>query len=90
MRILKTGPSQPDEADSLHFHLSPSSPPSFPLFMRRGIADAEIKVSSVENPEQSEAPAFKPGIGQNVAFYASLTARMSTFHFCSEMIISRG
>ena len=41
--------------------------------------DAEIKVFSAENPELSNAPSFKPGVGQNIALCALLTARNSAF-----------
>ena len=42
-----------------------------------GTADAEIKVSSVENPELKGSLPLKPGVGQNIAMYASPFARNS-------------
>ena len=39
-----------------------------------GIVDTEIMVSSVVNPELTNAP-LKPGVGQNIAMHASPTAR---------------
>ena len=48
-------------------------------------ADAEIKVPYVENTELANGFSLKPGVGQNLATYASLTAksfflvRISTF-----------
>ena len=38
-------------------------------------ADAEIKVSSAENPELSEVFSSKPDAGQNIAVLASSAAR---------------
>ena len=42
-------------------------------------AVAEMKVPSSENPELSKVLSVKPGLGQNIALYVSLTARNSTF-----------
>ena len=37
--------------------------------------DAEIEVSSVENPEMTDVLPLNPGVGQNIATHASLIAR---------------
>ena len=44
-----------------------------------GTVDAEMKVPSVENPELMNVLPLKPGVGQNIAMYALLTAR-NFFH----------
>ena len=44
---------------------------------RCGTVDAGIKVPSVENPEVTSVLPLKPGEGQNIARYASPTARSS-------------
>jgi len=38
---------------------------------------AEIKVPSVENPELTDVPPLKPGVGQNIAMQASPIASIS-------------
>ena len=42
---------------------------------QRSTADAEIKVPSGENPELTNGLSLKPGVGQNIATHASLTAK---------------
>ena len=44
-----------------------------------GTVDAEIKVPSVENPQLMNVLPLKPGVSQNIAMYALLTAR-NFFH----------
>ena len=44
-------------------------------------AGAETEVHFEENPELSKSLSFKPGLGQNITYHASPTARNSGFLF---------
>ena len=48
-------------------------------------ADA-LKIPTAENSQLSKFSFFKPGIGQNMALRASLTARKSTFLICCSLL----
>ena len=48
---------------------------SFVVDPQWGIADAEIKVSSAENPERLNVLPLKPGEGKNIDMHTSPTAR---------------
>ena len=53
---------------------------SFNIFSQWGSADAEMKVSSVVNPELTYILLLKPGVGRDTALYA--------FAHCQELFVS--
>lgn len=70
-------------------------PPPRPTPPQCGTADAEVKVSTIENPELTDALSLKCGVAQNIATDASPTARnvflvrISTFPVHSPFTFSK-